>query len=197
MMPERYRIGDSILKTTGPLKLWQGEKGLVEVSEGSLAVPILVGEQLRGYVFHGAGKLVLDAIVETDAGAVGKPVDKELSKPFLMLGNGGELSESLGSATEEDLRKKGYESLGEFTENAQRLLDRFRGRRFVGCGSLGGSIFLFQSESEKPDLLLLNGSRLVYRSSGTTFALSGRRIVLKGPDRVAVAVDGRCFVINR
>ncbi len=199
MMPQKYRVGNVLLRTIGPLKLWETEKGLVEVAEGTLALEILVGEQRRGYVFHGAGKLILDAIVETDAGAIGKPVEKELNQPFLMLGNGEEMRDSLDSAGEEDLKNKGYLSLEEFAQRAEGLLDRFPRKRLIGCGCLGsqsGSIFLFQSESDKPDLLLLRGSRLVYKSSGTMFALSGRHVVLKGHDRIAVSVDGKCFVIN-
>jgi hypothetical protein len=200
MMPEKYRVGNVLLKTNGPLKLWEAEKGLVKVDEGSLALPILVGEQRKGYVFHGVGRLILDAIVETDAGAIGKPVEKELNQLFLMLSNDEEMRENLQPASDEDLKTKGYQSLEEFAKRAEDLLDRFPRKRIIGCRDLGGhkgSIFLFQSESGKPDLLLLNGSRLVYKSSGTMFALSGRHVVLKGHDRVAVSVDGKCFVINR
>lgn len=200
MISEKYRVESVLLRATGPLRLWEAERGLVEVQEDTLALPISVAEQRRGYVFHGAGKLILDTIVETDAGAIGKPVEKELNQPFLMLGNDEEIGEDLNSAGEEDLKNKGYENLEAFVQRAEDLLDRFPRKRMIGCGDLGGcrgSIFLFQSESGKPDLLLLNGSRLVYKSSGTMFALSGRHVVLKGHDRVAVSVDGKCFVINR
>ncbi len=199
MMPQKYRVGNVLLRTIGPLKLWEAEKGLVEVYESTIALPIFVGEQRRGYVFHGTGKLILDAIVETDAGAIGKPVEKELNQPFLMLGDDEKIREGIQSATDEDLKNKGYQHLGEFAQRAEDLLDRFPRKRLIGCGCLGsqsGSIFLFQSESDKPDLLLLNGSRLVYKSSDTMFALSGRQVVLKDHDRVAVSVDGKCFVIN-
>lgn len=200
MMPEKYRVGSVLLKATGTLKLWEAERGLVQVDEGTLALPILLGEQRRGYVFHGAGKLILDAIVETNAGAVGKPVEKELNQPFLMLGNDEEVQKGLHSASEEDLKNKGYQNLEEFAQRAEALLDRFPRKRLIGCScseSHRGSIFLFQNEPGKPDLLVLNGSRLVYKSSDTMFALSGRHVVLKGHDRVTVSVDGKCFVINR
>ncbi len=199
-MIEKYRVGNELLRAIDSRKLWQGERGLVEIGEGTLALPVLVGEQRKGYVFHGRGKLLLDTIVDTDVGAIGKFVEKELDQPFLMLGDNEEMQAHLRSAGAEDLRSKGYESLEEFAQRAESLLDRFPGKKLIGCDHLGGSrgsVFLFQSESGKPDLLLLNGSRLVYKSSGTMFALNGRHVVLKGHDRVAVSVDGKCFLINR
>lgn len=200
MMPNRYHIEENILKTTGPINLWQGERGLVQVEKDTLALPVMLGERVRGYIFHGEGDLILDAIVETEAGALGRPVTKKLDKPFLVLRDDDKLSSNLESAGEDDLKNRSYLNKDQFLQAAKSLLDRFPRKRMIGdysSSGYGGSIFLFQNESGKPDLLLLNGSRLVYKSSGTMFALSGRRVVLKGHDGFAVSVDGRCFVVNR
>jgi len=81
-----FQLGSPISKVTETTTLWQAERGIVEISENALAIPIELGDQQKGHVFHGQGKLLLDAIAETDEGAIGKTIEKELDEPFLMLG---------------------------------------------------------------------------------------------------------------
>ncbi|MGQ9538260.1 MAG: hypothetical protein ACUVTE_01545 [Candidatus Bathycorpusculaceae bacterium] len=59
---------------------------------------------------HSEGKLILDAIIKTDEGAVGKPVEKEIEKPFIMIGNVEHVLQNLVVASKQDLAIKGYVS---------------------------------------------------------------------------------------
>ena len=79
MMWQNYQLGSTVSKASEAVTLWQMEKGIVEISKNTLAVPIGLGDKERGYVFHGNGKFLLDSIVETEEGAIGQPVEKELS----------------------------------------------------------------------------------------------------------------------
>jgi len=105
---EDYELGSTISRTNEDITLWQTEKGIIEISKSTLAVPIKLDDQRKGYVFHGQGKLLLDAIVETEEGAVGKSVEKELNEPFLMLGDTEEIGQHLITASEEDLTKMSF-----------------------------------------------------------------------------------------
>ncbi|UCE44239.1 MAG: hypothetical protein JSV57_01775, partial [Candidatus Bathyarchaeota archaeon] len=67
-MQRRYQLGSTILKTVKAIKLWESERGIVEVSKNTLAISIKLDDQGRGYIFHGHGKLLLDTIVETEEG---------------------------------------------------------------------------------------------------------------------------------
>jgi hypothetical protein len=64
---------------------------------------------LRKVIFHGEGRLILDAIIETKEGVIGKAIEKELKDPFLMLGNTEKINSFLETANDEDLVKTGYE----------------------------------------------------------------------------------------
>jgi hypothetical protein len=86
MMPQNFQLESTILKAKETLTLWQTENGIIEINTNTLAVPIKLDNQQKGYIFHGHGKLLLDTIVETNEGAIGKPVEKEINEPFLMLG---------------------------------------------------------------------------------------------------------------
>ena len=125
MIRENYELDGTTSKATEDMRLWQTEKGVVEISENTLATSITLGDQRRGYVFHGHGKLLIDAIVETDEGAIGKSVEKKLNEPFLMLGETEEIQKHLTKASEEDLAKMGYEKQQGFVDKAEDLCDQF------------------------------------------------------------------------
>ncbi|MCW3986518.1 MAG: hypothetical protein NWE91_08965 [Candidatus Bathyarchaeota archaeon] len=51
-----------------------------------MALPIVLNDQRKGYIFHGHGKLILDTIVETEKGAIGKSVEKKNQRTLLDAG---------------------------------------------------------------------------------------------------------------
>ncbi|MDH7564329.1 MAG: hypothetical protein QHH24_05565 [Candidatus Bathyarchaeota archaeon] len=95
-------LDKTVLKTKDAVFLWRTERGIVEVAKDTLAISVNSGDKRRGYVFHGQGKFLLDAIVETEEGAVGKSVEKTLKEPFLMLGNTEEIAQHFVNADEKD-----------------------------------------------------------------------------------------------
>jgi len=103
-----YQLEDTTLKTSEDKTLWQTERGIVKIRKNTLVLPIRLDGQRKGYVFHGNGELVLDTIVETEEGALGKPVEREVNKPFLLLGAKEDLLPSLDTAQQEDIQKAGY-----------------------------------------------------------------------------------------
>jgi hypothetical protein len=195
-----YQLENTILKTNEAITLLKIEKGIVEISKDTLAIPIKLGGERKGYIFHGHGKLVLDTIVETNKGAVGKPVEKEISEPFLMLGNS-EIEQHFSVANKDDLKMMNYESENEFMTKAEKLFDRFFGRQIVHdchcCGSDDGLIFAFSNEVGKPDVLVAKGSKLVYKAKDRVFVSNKSKVVLKTPNEVIVSNNHRSFVINR
>jgi hypothetical protein len=192
---ENYQLETTALKTTEPVTLWRTEKGTVEIGKNTLAIPIKLNDQRRGYIYHGHGRLLLDTIVETQEGAVGKPVESELNKPFLMLGNAEETQQHLSTVTKEDLTKMGYETEQRFVDKAEDLLDSFFGRRGIHnhecCGDNRGVIFAFPNEAGKLDVLVANGSKLVYKAMNQVFVSNDDKVVLKTPTEVIVSGDNR------
>lgn len=201
MIWHEYQLGDTVSKTTEDTRLWESEKGIVEINKDALAIPIELDDEEKGYLFHGQGKLLLDTIVETEEGAIGKPVERELNKPFLMLADTEKTQQSLTKASEGDLTKMGYENKQEFMEEAQDLFNRFfkngstHSRHHVSKHR--GFIFAFQNQTNKLDFLVANGPKIVYTAKDLVFVSNKNKVVLKSPDEVVCSGKGRSVIISK
>ena len=201
MIWQNYQLDSTALKITETMTLWRTEKGSVEIGKNTLAIPIKLNDQRKGYIFHGHGKLLLDTIVETQEGAVGKPVESELNQSFLMLGDAEEIQQHLSTATKEDLTKMGYESEQEFIDKTEYLFDQFFGNRGMHnhqcCVKYDGVIFAFPNEAGKLDILIAKGSKLVYKAMNKVFVSNKNKVVLKTPEEVIVSNDQKSFFIKK
>jgi len=200
MIWQNYKLGDAVSKALEAITLWKTERGIIEISNGTLVIPIKLDNQEKGYVFHGHGKLLLDAIVETEEGAVGKPIEKELNEPFLMLEDTEEIREHIVEASEEDLAKIGYENKQGFVDRAEDLYDQFLKNRVYSHRRFNGDhglIFAFPNEDSKFDILLAKGSKLVYKATDIVFVSNTNKVVLKNPDEVVCTGNGKSVVIKK
>lgn len=194
-----HRLRDEISKVTTGTTLWESEKGVVKVDKETLAVPIELNDEIRGYVFHGHGKLLLDALVETEEGAVGKAIEQELVQPFLILGKEFEtVQRNLDKTNQEDIAKIGYETSQEFIDHANHLLRRlYKGRVFNNNFNNAGVIFAFLNEADTLDILVARGEKLVYKSTSMVFVSNRHNAILKKAGEVVCANHGKSVVISR
>jgi len=199
MIWHSYQLDDSVLKTSDSLVLLKTERGLVEIGKDGLAVAVKLDGVVRGYVFQGRCKFALDTIVETKDGAIGKPIEKEVKKPFLALGSSEELQRGLGTTNDDDLKRMGYENPQQFLTEAKELLNHFSQRRMGYCNcshDSEGSIFAFPNEAGRVDILFADGSKLVYKAVGMIFIADGNKTVLRSPEHVIVSDVGKCLTIR-
>ena len=196
----RYELENIVMKTTKLIKLWESEIGFIQLDKDSLVVPIKTWDKRTGYVIDGSGKLVLDAIVETDRGAVGQSVERELKSPFIDLGDPEPIQAHLTEADNKDLAQKGYGGKDEFVSKAQTALNDNlnRGTRHSGCCSPHhvGQLFIFPNKDGEADVLLVKGSRTVYHTLDTTFVSGNRERVLTNPKEVIVSHRGKAFTFK-
>jgi len=201
MIWQNYQLGNTISKASEAMTLWQTEKGIIKIGKNTLAIPIMLGDKERGYVLHGNGKFLLDTIAETEEGAIGKPVEKELNKLFLMLGDTRQMQKQLTKANEEDFSKMGYQSQQEFVERAEDLCDQFFKKKGVHnhqCfGEHRGFIFVFQNQTSKLDILIAKGSKLVYKAMDIIFVSNENKVVLKSASEVVCASNGKSVIIKK
>lgn len=200
MIWKDYRLGKTVLRTLDSKKLWQTEKGVVEIDKNTLAIPIMLDDCTKGYVFHGNGKLLLDTIVETEKGAVGKSIEKELKAPFLMLGDAENLEKSFEAATGEDLARMTYGSQQDFADKAEDLLSHLSKKRTSGdcCGLRQDQelVFAFANQTDEPDLLIANGSKVVYKGKNMVFVSDENNTVLKSPDEIVCSNNGKSVIVK-
>ena len=191
MMGHHYKLSNEVLRTNEQLNLWKSDRGSVDIEKDALAVAITLDGKPEGYILGGNGKMILDAIVETDQGAVGKPIEQQLTGPFLMIGNPETIEASSFSAVtgEQDFLAKAEDLYHEF----------FRGgEHFVGgCHHHHeGLIFAFKNDSGKLDLLIPHGSKVVYKAENMVFISDEKEAILKSPKHMVVSNHGRCIVMK-
>jgi hypothetical protein len=200
MIWQDYRLDGTVVKTNETMMLWQTEKGIVEIGKDTLAVPIKQNSQEKGYVFHGHGKLLIDAIIETEHGAVGKPVEKELDQPFLMLEDTERLQKRLTEAREQDLKRMSYQNPQEFIAKAENLFDQFfrtRDQHRQGFSGSHDTIFAFPNKNNKLDILVVRDARLVYEALDMVYVSDENKAILKSPNEIVCSSNGRSVVIKR
>ena len=200
MIQQNYQLGNTVSKSTEALTLLQTERGIIKTGKNTLAIPLKLDDQRKGYIFHGQGRLLIDAIVETDEGAVGKSIEKELNEPFLMLGDTEEIQQHLTKASEENLAEMGHKNQQGFEDKAEDLCDRFftgKVHSHKGLDEDHGLIFAFQNEARKLDILLAKGSKLVYTTTDMVFVSNENKVVLKSPGEVVVSSNGKSVIINK
>ncbi len=200
MICHNYHLDNTLRKVKEAATLWKTEKGILEISEDTLAVLIKVNDRKIGCVFHGDGKLILGMIVETDKGAIGKPIEKEIKKPFIMIGNIERILPNLVTANRQDLADKGYMDERELIERSGDLCRRFFGEstRVYGCGKFEqGFVFAFLSDNDSDlDMLIAKNLKIVYKTREITFISNENKIVLKTPWKIVLSNNGRSIVLN-
>ena len=193
-----YELGNESLKIVKDATLLKNERCVVNALEGSLALPILIDEEVQGYVFHGTGKLIVDSIIETTKGAVGKPTVKNLRRPFIMLGGTEEIKDNLANTDTSDLQNIGYERADVFIEHAEELCGRLLNGKHchVDFNGKNSRLFAFLNEEDKLDILVSKDDKLVYKSEKKVYLSKGSKSVLKRPKEMIVSKKGKTVVIS-
>jgi len=195
-----YELDAEILKSNEDLTLCRSDQVLVEASKGTLAVAIKDKERIAGYVFIGRGRLLLDAIVETERGAFGKTIDRGLIEPFLMLGNNEGIRQNLSTVSSDDLGKTGLEEKT-FFDKARNLLQSLskNGKNCELNRSDGGSgsLFAFATNDGRLDSLMVKDSKVVYTTRHVVFVSNGRKSILTNSGQVVLSGHGRSLFVNR
>lgn len=201
MIWQPYQLGSDVSKSPENITLWRTEKGIIEIGENTLAIPVKLGDREKGYVFHGPGKLLLDTIVETEKGAIGKSVEQELNELFLMLGDTEEIRKHLANTSDEDFKKMGYENRQVFLDKAEDFCDQFFRKRKLHsdrCFDRGyGFIFAFQNQTGKFDILVAKGARLVYKAMDMVFVSNRNKVVLKSASEIVCTGHGKSVIIKK
>lgn len=198
-----FEFEEKPLKLAEDLTLLKTERCFITASKDTLALPIIVDGKRRGFFFHGEGQLLVDTVIETSKGAVGKSTDEELQKPFIMLNGVEEVEEHLAEASLEDLRKWEYEGSEEFLREASDKCRLFlNGRNKLKLERTSPRIFAFTNDEERFNILVSEGEKLVFTSGSKTFVLKndksvltcGREVVVSKPGKSVVISNGNIFV---
>lgn len=193
----RLELGE-IRRLNENVSLMKTDKALIEVNAGAILVSVGIDQVQRGYVLHGEGTLAVDVIVETADGAVGKPIQKILNEPFLALMSTFLVEERLTVPFDQDLKAFGYVNEEAFRTRADDLCRMFFGisdNHFSNRGD-GGFVFVFPRKNGRPDLLVADHDRLVFKSREIVFISNGHKAILKSSEGFLVAGCSECLLLG-
>lgn len=197
---KEYKLDDTVSKSTEDIRLWETETGILEIDKNTVATSIMLDDKRKGYVFHGQGKLLIDTIVETEEGAIGKSLENKLNEPFLMLGDTENLQKNLTKASEEDFTRMGYKNSQELLDEAETLCNLFFKRKLNSNEDPfedRGLVFAFPNNDNKLDLLVVKDSKIIYKGTKLVFVSKDNKVVLKIPGEVICTSNGRSVVIKK
>lgn len=198
-MQDNYELCSIVLKAAEAFTLHHSDKASIEIGNDALAVPIKLREEEVGYVFLGQGRLLVDAIVETEEGAFGKPVQRVLDEPFLMLGDAEQISQHFSRVSSDELKRTATNEKAIFSR-AQEFLDRFSSRNSVNgpehACSRKSWVFAFSNGDSAMDFLVTEDSRLVYTTKDMSFISKGEKSILHTSGQVVLSKQGRPFVVD-
>lgn len=198
MNPSNYKLGEEPLKTTEDTTLLKTERCIVTASKSTLALPLTINDKIPGLFMHGTGRLIIDAIIETSKGAIGKSIEKTLTEPFIMLGNIEKVKDKMAKADTASLGVMGYKNLEAFRGKAEEVCKRILNRRINGIhiDRRPASIFFFVNDENSYDTLISKNTRkLVYVTRGKVYVFSDDKSLMTGPEEVFLAKHGKTVII--
>lgn len=202
MTLKNYELSNEFLETTQSLTLCKSEKSIVDVEDNTPVIQLILDGEVCGYVFGGKGRLVVDTIIETERGAIGESVERDITEPFLMMGGTPTIREGMRPLDKEKFTDLNTMTKEKFREKAEDLLDQFFAgsscrRKRSSFKKVNGFIFAFLNDEEELDILLCKDFKLVFKSSDKVFVSKGKKEILTSHGEVVVSKPGKSIFVDR
>ena len=168
------------------------EKAFVKMEAGCVWVYLLENDKRVGVAYAGPSRFAVDAIAETDMGAMGESVIGSLDGIQLFIGPSS-LENISKSAERSDLQNQGFQDIGAFTEDIEvTIKDHWNGDdKKTTIDSKEDSKILFGKDSEKTKVLLV-----LSEEKGLVFT-HGKIVYVIGDDNMVSVSKSGVVITNR
>ncbi|MCK5264274.1 MAG: hypothetical protein KAJ36_03050 [Candidatus Thorarchaeota archaeon] len=168
------------------------EKAFVKMEAGCVWVYLLENDKRVGVAYAGPSRFAVDAIAETDMGAMGESVIGSLDGIQLFIGPSS-LENISKSAESSDLQNQGFQDIGAFTEDIEvTIKDHWNGDdKKTTIDSKEDSKILFGKDSEKTKVLLV-----LSEEKGLVFT-HGKIVYVIGDDNMVSVSKSGVVITNR
>ncbi len=187
--------------TTQEIDIISHEKAYVRMSEGCIWVYLLQDGVRVGVAFAGPSRFAVDAIAETDMGAMGESITGDLSGVQLFIGPSS-LENISRSAESSDTKKQGFQDSEAFTKEIESTIhEHLNGEnKKTKIDSKKDSKIFFGTDSNKKKLLLvLNEEKgLVFTYGKSVFVLDDDNLVSVSKSGVVVSSkEGKQIIVGK
>jgi hypothetical protein len=200
-MVERIIPDSNVMVTTHEIDIISHEKAYVRMSEGCVWVYLLQDEVRVGVAFAGPSRFAVDAIAETDLGAMGESITGDLSGVQLFIGPSS-LENISKIAESSDTQKQGFQDSETFTKEIETTIhEHLNGENNkTKIDSKKDSKIFFGTDSNKKKLLLVLSEEkgLVFTYGKSVFVLGDDNFVSVSKSGVVVSnKEGKQIIIGK
>jgi len=177
------------------------EKAFVKMEAGCVWVYLLENDKRVGVAYAGPSRFAVDAIAETDMGAMGESVIGSLDGIQLFIGPSS-LENISKSAESSDLQNQGFQDIGAFTENIEvAIKDHWNGdNKTTTIDSKEDSKIFFGKDSEKTKVLLVLSEEkgLVFTHGKVVYVIGDDNMVSVSKSGVVITNrDGKQLIVSK
>jgi hypothetical protein len=183
--------------TTDLIQLISADKALVEMERGCAWVNLESDGERVGFAFTGPSRYAVDAIAETEKGAIGESWSGYLSGVQIFLGTS-EIERYSSEASDAELESHGFSESAQFLEKVEAAIhDKVNGNSSkVKIDE--GQVLVGSDINKKSVILAVNNGKIAFVHGKNVFALSDDNVVSVTKKGVAVTGDhGRPIVISK
>lgn len=172
----------AMMITEGSHELISTDKALLTLTEGVAWVYVVNNGNRVGIAFTGPSRLAVDAIAETDEGAVGKSVVTRLEGMQLYLGES-QIERLSREVTDSELSALGFSGSDDFLGEVESLIkEKVNGDSKVNVENQDSKVLIGTGEDEKSIVLVIG-----HRKDDLVFTY-GKNVFVVGDDEM-VSVD--------
>jgi hypothetical protein len=182
----------NVMVVTQEYEIISHEKAYVKMESGCVWVYLLEDDRRVGIAYAGPSRFAVDAIAETDMGAMGESVTGNLEGIQIFIGKSS-LENISQNASGNDLQSQGFNDVSAFTQAIEDVMnDHFNGDgKTTNIDDKEEVKIFFGKDTEKTKVLMV-----LSRDSGLVFTHGKLVYVLKEDNMVSVSKSG-VVVTNR
>jgi hypothetical protein len=173
---ERYTVGQES-------PLLEHENAIIKLRPGCVWSRLLADDKCVGLAFQGSSRFAVDAITETDNGAVGGSIAEELGGIQIFLGRF-DLDAVSSPATPEDISAIGYSDGSEFRSALESKLENAHTSRGGKFDISPDSALFIGTDTKSTELVIVAGRK------GTVFTYGKLVYIVGGDNNVSVTDSG-------
>jgi hypothetical protein len=191
------RVGDEAYVIESKHDLLSTERVIVEMNPGCVWIPLLLKDERVGVAFIGGSHFTVDAIAETDEGAMGESVSGTFGGIQTYLGQA-DLASVSRAALDEDILPTGYANLTDLVSAAKTAVERELDRSKFGRDVIEGDVLIGKDSEGKSMVLLLKGDNTVFTYGKIVYVVGDDGMVNVGEKGLAVGGrHGRALIVRK
>jgi hypothetical protein len=198
---KRITPDSNVMTTTQEIDIISHEKAYVRMKPGCVWSYLLQDGVRVGVAFSGPSRFAVDAIAETDMGAMGESITGELSGVQLFIGSAS-LENISRNAERSDTQDRGYGDSEAFTKAIETAIhDYINGnskKTKIDSGKDSKIFFGLDSNNTKLLLVLSEDKGLVFTYGKSVFVLDDDNLVSVSKSGVVVSnKDGKQIIVGK